>query len=235
MAYINPDKLSKLAGVAFENAIRLHLDSIAMFNNGASYPTALQLSILAQEELGKAFLLEETVFRTWSKEWPEDFQKETVRDALRQHKLKQGWFNRFAVDFTARHRMVISRFTTDVVSGKLEDQKQNATYVGLTNEVVGGKKKVNLSGKITHPWSIKPSDPERQITRVNDLLIVYTEGFIRGVYSTDIYDIATHMTKKLVDELCNQWPKSSYYTQINLRRLRKNPILKNPLSDWLED
>jgi AbiV family abortive infection protein len=50
-------KLRRIVYLALKNAIRLHLDSIFLFKN-KSYPSALQLSILTLEELGKAKELE---------------------------------------------------------------------------------------------------------------------------------------------------------------------------------
>lgn len=232
MGYINTDKLSRLAGVAFRNGIRLHRDSIAMYRNG-SYASSLQLSILAQEELGKAFLIEEAVFRTWSEEWSPEFQIETVTQALKDHRLKQGWFNRFANDFVAHRRGGwLSRFTTDVMTGRLEQQKQDSAYAGLTRIV--GTAKPNPRGRIKDPATTRPEEAERHITRVNDLLVVYSEGFTRSVYGTDIYYIAEQMTQDLVLELSSLWPSNGYYANKVLRSLRRNPVVDDPMYMWNE-
>lgn len=54
-------KFDRMAGLAFENAIRLHIDAMILFRE-RSYPTAFALSILAMEELAKADLIEWVVF-----------------------------------------------------------------------------------------------------------------------------------------------------------------------------
>lgn len=54
-------KVAKMAAFAFQNGIRLHKDAILLYKN-KSYPSAIQISILSQEEIGKAFLLEDYIF-----------------------------------------------------------------------------------------------------------------------------------------------------------------------------
>jgi AbiV family abortive infection protein len=232
MDYVDEDKLSRLAGVSFSNGLRLHRDSITMYNQG-SYATAFHLSILAQEEIGKAFLLEEAVFRSWGKEWPPEFQRKTVADALSNHGLKQRWFDRLASDFLSRHGPLIPRFTKDIATGRLEQLKQDSTYSGLTR--ITGSSKVNLKGKIKDPSLTKHTEAGRQITRVNDLVVVYSEGFVRGVYGTDIYYIADQMTTDLIDELSLHWPRSSAYAKRILKALRLNKLLPDPMHEWNED
>lgn len=230
MKYINVDKVSRLAGEAFINGIRLIDDSVLLFNEG-SHASSLQLAILAQEELGKAFLLEETVFRTYSKEWPPSFQHETLEMAFSKHRLKQSWFNKFAEDFISHSiNKFQSQFTTDIISGKLDQIKQNATYTGLPRIQKG----FDLKGKINIPRKTNPAAAERQITRFVDLVVIYTEGFTRGVYGTDVYDIAVEMNQGLVAHLESIWPKRSRQATTIIDRLRKNPIIDNPLADWEE-
>jgi len=53
---ISLNKVDKMAGLSFENGLRLHFDSILLFEN-KSYPSAYFLSVLAIEEIGKVFLI----------------------------------------------------------------------------------------------------------------------------------------------------------------------------------
>ncbi len=46
-------KLNKLATESLRNVLRLHFDSVLLYEN-ESYPSAFQLSVLAIEELSKA-------------------------------------------------------------------------------------------------------------------------------------------------------------------------------------
>lgn len=77
-----------MAILAFKNGLRLHEDSILLFHSGA-YPSALLLSVLSLEELGKSMALEEYVWRarTESRAKP-DLEKQFI-DRLYSHKYKQ--------------------------------------------------------------------------------------------------------------------------------------------------
>ena len=55
------NKFDRLAGICFENSLRLHFDSIKLFKSH-SYASSLALSILAMEELAKAHLVENLVW-----------------------------------------------------------------------------------------------------------------------------------------------------------------------------
>lgn len=60
---INLRKIDKMAGLSFENGLRLHFDSIVLFNSKSS-PSAFFLSVLAIEEIGKSFLLTDFLFHS---------------------------------------------------------------------------------------------------------------------------------------------------------------------------
>ena len=53
---VNSHKIERMSVLALKNAIRLHSDSVVLFNN-RSYPSAFFLSVLALEEIGKTFQL----------------------------------------------------------------------------------------------------------------------------------------------------------------------------------
>ena len=50
-------KFKKLAAESLKNGLRLHFDSILLYRS-KSYPSALQLSILALEEISKSYWIE---------------------------------------------------------------------------------------------------------------------------------------------------------------------------------
>jgi AbiV family abortive infection protein len=50
MNKLNLRKLQHIAGLALQNGIRLHFDSIVLLKN-KSYPSALFLSVIAMEEI----------------------------------------------------------------------------------------------------------------------------------------------------------------------------------------
>ena len=54
-------KLVRIAIESLRNSLRLHFDSILLFNNG-SFPSAYQLSVLSLEEFAKAKWVEHYVW-----------------------------------------------------------------------------------------------------------------------------------------------------------------------------
>lgn len=66
---ISKYKLNKIATESLRNTIRLHFDSMLLYENG-SYPSALQLSVLALEEFSKANWVDHYI---WSSETNEGY------------------------------------------------------------------------------------------------------------------------------------------------------------------
>jgi len=50
-------KIQRIANASFKNAVRLHEDAVLLFNRG-SIPSALLMSALSMEEIGKYFMFE---------------------------------------------------------------------------------------------------------------------------------------------------------------------------------
>ncbi len=204
-----------MSRLAFLNGLRLHKDSILLHNND-SYPSAFQLSVLALEEIGKAFVLEEYVFRYH--ENPGDKTADEMKmwmKALSSHTSKQKWFSRHFEDIYGPR---MSRIVRDTWSGKLDEMKQNAIYVGLTKT----GKKMDPKGRIVNPAdrvSIKNS--EEHITRVNDFLIELIEGCRRGVTSVDTDELDNALTLGLGTELEALWTPRSPSSIRRLKNIRE--------------
>lgn len=219
----NLSKAAKMAGLGFQNGIRLHKDSIYLFKRG-SYPTAYQLSILAQEEFGKSALLEEQVFQNVVNDIDDEEYNQIILRAITSHKTKQGWFSRMADDYSKFGRNRLSRFIKEVNEGLLEEKKQNATYVGLTKK----NGKLDSKGKIIVPIRrINLKAAEEHITRVNDYLVKLIEGCRRGVYSVDTEDVDSVLTLDLASELENLWTLKEKTTVRELKKIRKFKIELN--------
>lgn len=228
------EKFDRLAGYAFENALRFHIDSIEAYENN-SFATAYQLSIIASEELGKAIMLQEYVWQHFANGWrdTEPMTKKWLESIFTAHTIKQGWFARFANDFLNDHPYLkkASPIIRSLFDGITEEEKQKSTYVGLTKN----GRKVNLNGKIIVPRLFaQPVRSERQITLNNDFLVVYISGFLRGTYSTDSYAMAQEMTKEYLELLLESWTKRGPVAKKLLKEHEANPFLDNPLSDWEE-
>lgn len=231
-------KYYRLSGHAFENCLRLHQDSITLLQSG-SYASAVHLSILAKEELGKAIIFEELIYRLGiTKEWQEDkHTKDFVLKALMSHSLKQRWFASHANDFLGgrshgkRYRYPSPLFK-ELYSGRAEIKKQDSVYVGLTRDHSG---KVNYNGRVSLPWlRSNEKRAHAEITLLNDFLIIYAEGYSRGVYATDSPDIAKYLNQDLVKDLEATWAYKSKETERILKRLKAVPVTKNTWG-WWED
>lgn len=232
MSSIN--KYFKLAGDAFENALRLHFDSIYIYKHG-SYPTAYQLALLASEELGKALLLNEYCWQYYANGWRENdgYTGPYLKSIFSDHLHKQKYFAYMANDFINKNPYFNkkSALIFSLESGLGEKAKQRSTFVGLLKD----GRKVNLDAKTTTPLKFATLEKaKKQITLNNDFLTVYTDGFLRGTYSVDVYGIAVLMNINLIQRLGSEWEIGGRDAKGILAKLRKNPYVENPLEDWLE-
>lgn len=207
---ISLNKVDKMAGLSFENGLRLHFDSILLFEN-KSYPSAYFLSVLAIEEIGKAFLIEDFLWHSlcdgrMEKEWEEKFL-----ERIYFHTAKQSSFARTFFPIST------NRFFKSLYEGELEILKQNSVYVGLARN----KRKVNLKSRISNPLRIDQTKAQTQITNVNDCLLEFTSGVIEQVYSVDSSYIENLLNKRLLLKLKGRWPLIGSKTKTRLKRLEK--------------
>ena len=86
-------KFQHLAGQSLRNAIRLHFDSILLYKH-KSFPSSFFISVIAMEELGKAYWADHFVF--YSKDVRSDDELETlfINKIHSDHRAKQLWFLR---------------------------------------------------------------------------------------------------------------------------------------------
>jgi len=196
---ISKYKLNKIATESLRNTIRLHLDSVLLYENG-SYPSALQLSVLALEEFSKANWVDHYIWSSETNEgYPDaEFEQEWLK-LLYLHPKKQ-W------SFVARETDDYSpKFISLIQSRKLEEKKQNAIYVGLSRS----KGKIDTDSRVSTPWEIKQKDAKQFISIINDELLricarieedeFYFEG---GKDMDEVFDYEIY--KKLL-----KWPHKS--------------------------
>ena len=126
---INLNKIEKLAGLTFRNAIRLHNDAILLFKE-KSYASAYFLSILALEEYGKMCILTNILFHSRAKETTEKEEIEEHLKLIYSHRNKQSEF------IYVNMLNLPKNFIKNVCNGKIEKLKQNSVYVGLWNDTV---------------------------------------------------------------------------------------------------
>jgi len=206
---INLNKVDRMAGLSFENGVRLHFDSILLFENEC-YPSAYFLSVLAVEEVGKAFLFEDFLWHSvcdgrMEKQWEEKFLELTY-----SHTGKQASFARNLVWPISANKLFESLY-----KGELEILKQHSVYVGLERD----KGKINLKSRINNPLKVDRLKAQGQITNINDCLLELTLGVMKQVYSVDSTCIENLLSKHLLSELKRRWSSSSRKTKTRLRRL----------------
>lgn len=213
---INLYKIEKITGLSFQNSIRLHFDSITLFEN-ESYPSAFFLSVLSLEEFGKVFLLADFLYHSrvdgrMEKEWEEKYIQRIF-----SHRDKQN-------SFTYHSQFNLPKsFINKVYNGNIEIKKQNSVYVGLKKI----KRKIDLKSKITNPFKIDKEKAKNQITIVNDCFLEIILGKIKGQYIIDSDVVENLMDNSLYSSIRSKW---EYTTPKVKRRLEK----LEQLSDFID-
>ncbi len=197
-------KFKRIATESLKNGIRLHFDSILLFNN-KSYPTSLQISIIAIEEIAKAKWVEHYYYSSISNDgFPEkDFEQKWLK-LLYFHPKKQ-------YAFLARELFEYSpKFVDFVQKGKLELHKQKATYVGLEK----AKGIIDVNSRISIPEKVKDSDAKKIISLLNDVLIEICENKI----FQEFYFGIEEMDKVINEKLLNRLKKWKYKSGIKSKK-----------------
>jgi AbiV family abortive infection protein len=136
-------KLDELGFHCFQHGLNLHFDSILLLK-ARSYASAFALSVIASEEIGKGFALEDMTFQARMNRGFDEENKEFLGALLSDHKVKQGWFistlfDRFnSMTMAKRHQ-------------KVQVEKNNALYAGV--------RRGNL--QIVRPFSIRAPKAKR--------------------------------------------------------------------------
>ena len=169
-----------------------------MFNN-KSYPTSLQISIIAIEEIAKAIWVGHYYYSSITNgTFPdEEFEQKWLK-SLYFHPQKQ-------YAFVAREIFDYSpKFVKFVERGQLEIQKQNATYVGLKKT----KGNIDINSHISTPNKIKEIDAKKIISLLNAVLIEICEIKILQESYFNIEEMDNILNKSLLEKL-NKWKYKS--------------------------
>lgn len=196
-------KFDELAGEAFLNAMRLHLDSMILYKNG-SFPSAHQLAMQSSQEIGKALVLEHLVSMS------------AVKHSETEAAITRSLIGLFTSQRLMRQQLakVIRQLAKDpdykslsvlllaVAEQTDELEKEKLTYVGLTNR----DRKIDLDGKKVLPRLVARKDRvQRQITVNNDFLTVYIAGFLNDIYGVDSDALAWEMSEDSLRVLQIEW------------------------------
>jgi len=205
-------KIQRIANASFKNAVRLHEDAVLLFKNDR-IPSALQMSALSMEEIGKYFMYEDVWWHnrtegTWSIEDMQQFLR-----AAYAHASKQAWFASH-VDSPFASKPLLRILQT----GKLENIKQRATYVGMPRK----GKDINFDKRLTSPRQTSRRRAEGFITMVNDYIIDLAVGVRKGYYTLDISEIDDWLAEPETERhFLGLWPLMGKATKKRLEVMRK--------------
>lgn len=222
---LNEDKLLKAEVEAFKNGLRLHLDSISLFEK-KSYPSSFLLSVLSLEEFGKRRLINEVVFRNHEHENDfasvKEFAKylEIYEKALLTHSVKQRFAIRDDFPFSTGYNRVQKKFFNRIFNEKRKQkpfdvEKQRATYIGFQGN--------RLKGQIQRPGSyVSRKKAQEQITAINDYLINFIIFVRQKRWELDNEALTRYFSLTLLKKLDENWGPKHRDTKIRLKTfLRK--------------
>ena len=186
-------KFERLEFLALNNAMRLHDDSIRMFRQ-KRYPTTFQLSVLAQEEFGKVLIIEDVVwnwrFNKMTNEWTQKWF-----DATREHKFKQAKILRDSKFPDPEAIKLIQK----ILNGKLEKDKQAATYTGLQDN--------KIKGGIVNPLKVSRKKALYQISKLNGDVLFIADRIKKGGWELDSEIVLKHFKKSIYAKLVRRKQK----------------------------
>lgn len=217
---VNLNKLAKVEALAFRNALRLHYDSIVLFKNG-SYPSTYYLSVLASEELGKAFILGDIVFYAITgdsgdaRRFPLHLLAVRGIDDVFSHRRKQVKFASQVSDLL--FLSIPKGYMEGVLFGRTEVLKQKAAYVGLSRK----KGRTDLKSRVSVPTTIGRKAAVKQITNVNEYLLHLTLGVMKDVYTYDNENVERLLNKRLFVRLTKSWKYRDRRGQRRFQSLQK--------------
>ncbi|MDO6601650.1 AbiV family abortive infection protein [Arenibacter palladensis] len=207
-------KFEKFSTEAMKNAIRIHMDSILLFDN-ESYPSSYHLSVLALEEIAKSDWIDHYVETTTTNHGlpePDGKDEQEWIKLLYIHRRKHFAFINQQFHFLSRD------FYDFADSAKLELKKQKAIYVGLERS----KKGIDTKSKISKPISqIKLNDAKKIISLNNQVLMNQCirniqNGFYYG--PEEKYEI---LNQDLLIELEEKWKfKSRIIESLKIKKSR---------------
>jgi AbiV family abortive infection protein len=188
-------KFKRISTEAFKNGLRLHFDSILLFNND-SFPSAFQLSVLSLEEFSKSNWVEHYYWTSKTNNgFPEkEFEQKWLK-MLYFHSDKQNAFFGWGMIYDYS-----PKFVEFVKERGLERKKQIATYVGLDRNRNG----IDVNSRISLPFSITEKDSKQLISLISDYLKDICNRKFAQEYYFNIDEKNELITTKLISKL-NGW------------------------------
>jgi len=204
-------KIQRIAIASFENAVRLHEDATLLFKNDR-IPSALQMSTLSIEEIGKYFMFEDV---WWHNRTEGVWSVEDMRQFLRggySHTAKQRWFAHH-VDSPFVSKQLIETLET----GELESIRQKATYAGMPRK----GRDINFDKRLVSPKQTSRRLAANFITMVNDYIIELAVGIRKGYHGLDIPEIEDWLADPETERrFLDLWPLMRKATKKRLESAR---------------
>jgi len=222
--HVNLTKIDRMSGLAFENCIRLHLDSITLYNS-KSFPSAYFLSILALEEFGKVVMLEDFLWHSRI-----DGRFNSIEDKELEKKIGPNFesaylgniynhiFKQYRVidwaDCRFKPKNVI---TKQILNKRLQDLKNDSIYVGFKKT----NNKFDIYGRLTNPLKVGEEKAKKQITYISDCLLWLILGAIKETHILETNCFEKIINQKLYNKLNKKWLPRSAKTKKLLEKLEE--------------
>ncbi|MCX6236587.1 MAG: AbiV family abortive infection protein [Bacteroidia bacterium] len=192
-------KYKRISIESFKNGLRLHFDSILLFNND-SFPSAFQLSVLSLEEFSKSYWIEHVYWSSITNTgFPDkDFEQKWLK-ILYFHPEKQSAFFGWGMEYDYS-----PKFIAFVRQRGLEEKKQIATYVGLDRN----KKGIDVNSRVSIPTRITQKDSKQMISLMSDYLKDICKRKMIQEYYFDIEEKNYLITADLIARL-DEWKYKS--------------------------
>jgi AbiV family abortive infection protein len=221
MDAVNLKKIDKMALLSFQNAARLHLDSILLFTNN-SYASAYYLSMTSLEELGKIFLLTDFLWHSRVDGRYNSYKDPEMRKIFGNN-IEEGYFKRIIFNHLQKQFHFVRTFDSDykprnkyfkqMLNGILQQKKQNSLYVGFRLN----KNKIDMKGRINNPHKIAKNTVDYQISLVHRSLLELIICVSKEIWTTDSEYLDEYLNEEIYYELKTKWHISDkkFITRLN--------------------
>lgn len=190
-AKLNLRTLQHVAGLALKNGIALHFDAMLLYQN-ASYGSALFLSVISMEEIGKAFWSDHYAWSSKVNNNRLDNENDWMNEVLSNHRSKQLAFIRQVPELWD------TALLQQIQHKQLDAMKQNSIYVGLSKPTAGQPR---TAGRLISPAQTTKTQAKEQLKVVHDFLLDSINGVRTGRLYHDLEVIQRAFSEELHSRL----------------------------------
>jgi AbiV family abortive infection protein len=195
MEKMNLNKINHLAATALKNGIHIHFDSIYLYNK-KSYSTSYFFAVLALEEIGKAFQIDNFWWHSTIDGRMDPEMELKWMKIIYDHKKKQQMYA-YSFGYLIDNKDLMN----DIKNGSIELLKQNSIYVGIGEERLKSK----FSDKINNPLKMTSVKPKQLITLTNTKMLEFCLLQLKGYGGFDSPIMARVLNEDLYYQLKREW------------------------------